>query len=369
MPIDTVKIIEVLDGQAGKTRDMVLQPDAIVGLNEVAPYPRNAYGELTVDPLKVHRTLTEASTGGLSTANFPDLLRMGVQFDVFSGYTETPSVYEQVVRMLRSTKHQEEYANDEGIGLAPVVSEGEAYPVVSPTLGGGTTIRNDKRGFIIEVTEEVQKFDQWGKVRDTSVNIGRALKMTRNQQVANVLTTTTNYNVLNLNDAGQNNTQTLTFSPTALSNAVAWMMTQKDRKSGQYLGVSPNCLVVGPLMERFVRMLLNSPTLMRVGQGANTASDVYGGGQNNPFFGLISQIIVWPLFGASYQWALLDTARAIYFQEVEGPQVFIEAANMSSESWLNRDVIRYKARDWYGVGMRDDRFAFYSDSTTAPLVN
>lgn len=362
--INVTKLLEVLDVQAGKFRETVVQTARPANLTEAVPYPRGKYGELTVNPERVDRALTEAAMGGMATSNFPDLLRLGVQFDVFSGYNETPSVYERLVKMVPSNKHQEEYADDEGLGLAPVVSEGEDYPRVSPSIGGGTIIKNHKRGFIIEVTEELMRFDQLGKVRDTANAMGRALRMTRNQEVLNVLTTTTNYAVKNLNDQAASNTQTLTFTPTNLNTALALMMTQKDRKSGQYLGVMPSVLVVGPLLERFAKMLISSPELMR--QGGPTTSEVYGAGSNNPFFGVVSQVIVSPMFGASYQWALLDPFRAIYFQEVEGPRVEVEGTMMSSESWLGRDVIRYKCRDWYGVGMRDDRYAFYSDSTTAP---
>lgn len=369
MPINVTKILEVLDVQGGRVRERQIEhprDESAVNLSEVAPYPRDRYGRPTIDPEKVDRKLTEAATGGLSTANFPDLLRYGVQFDVFSGFNEKPTVYQEIARVKPSSEHQEEYADDEGIGLPEIVAEGENYPKVTVSIGGGTTIPNYKRGMVIEVTEEIQKFDKWGKVRETSSNVGRAFRMGREQSVMNVLTTTGNYNVKNLNDQAGNNTQTLTFSPVNLNLALALMMTQKDRKSGQYLGVNPDTLVVGPLLERFARMLINSPDLMRV--GGNTTNDVYGGGSNNPFFGVVSKIIVSPLFGASYQWALLEKGRAIYFQEVEGINVQIEAANMASESWIQRDVIRYKGRDWYGCGMRDDRFAFYSDSTTAPLA-
>lgn len=370
----SAKLIEVLDVQAGKSKTTELYQEnsdrvEVKGqsLIEAAPYPLDLYGKTTIDPVKVSRELTEASMGELSTSNFPDLLRVGVRFDVFGGFNETPSVYDQIAKTVPSNDFQEEYADDSGLGLPPIVLEGQDYPTVSPSLGGGKIIRNFKRGFLIEVTEEIQKFDKWGKVRDLSNQVGRAHRVGRDQSVFDVLTTTTNYNVLNLNDQGGNNTQTLTFSPINLNLALALMMTQKDRVSGQYLGVSPGVLVVTPLLERFARMLISSPDLMRV--GGNTTNDVYGGGTNNPFFGSVSKIIVSPRFGASYQWALLDTSRAIYFQNVEGLSVLTESGNMTSETWIKRDTVRIKSRDWYGVGMRDDRFAFYSDSTTAPIVS
>lgn len=366
MDINTTRVIDILDGR-GNTRTTDIKESAPLAITEdKLPYPRDLYGNITIDPLKVSRELSEAA-GEFSTANFPDLLRMGVTFDVFSGFNETPSVYGQLVRSIPSNKQQEEYADDNGLGLPPIVNEGQDYPIVSPSIGGGKIIKNYKRGYVIEVTEEVQKFDMWGKVRDTANQMGRALRRGRDAAVMDVLTTTTNYNVLNLNDQGGNNYQTLGFSPINLNTALALMTTQKDRVSSDYLGVSPNVLVCGPLLENFVRMLITSPELRRV--GGNTTNDVYGGGTSNPFFGTITQIVVSPRFGASYQWALLDTSRAVYFQEVEGVSVQLEAGNMTSDSWIRRDVVRYKARDWYGVGMRDDRYAFYSDSTSAPVAS
>lgn len=371
---NATKLIEVLDVQAGKVKETTIYQEDNNGRVEIAgqslmeagPYPLDFYGKPTIDPQKVSVPLTEAALGALQTNNFPDLLRMGVRFDVFGGYNETATVYDSIVKMIPSSKHQEEYQDDAGLGTPPIVLEGQDYPTVAVSIGGGKIIANYKRGFLIEVSEEIQRFDMSGKVRDLSNQIGRAMRVGRDQSVMDVLTTTANYNVLNLNDQAANNTQTLTFSPINLNLALALMTTQKDRISGQYLGVTPQVLVIGPLLERFARTLVYSPEMMRA--GGNTTNDVYGQGTNNPFFGVVNKIIVSPRFNASYQWALVDPYRAIYFQEVEGLTVQTEAGNMTSDSWIKRDVIRYKARDWYGVGMRDDRYAFYSNSTTAPIV-
>lgn len=370
MTIQTTKLIEVLDAQAARVKVTELHQDDETPANlfeDRAPYPRGAYGEMTCDVQKFNRALTEAAVGEISVANFPDLLRMGVQFDALTGFNETPTVYEQLVRVKPSRKQQEEYQDDEGIGLLPVVPEGQPFPEAAVSLGDGTIIRNHKRGMIIPVTMEAQIFDELGKVRETADLLGRAARMTREQAVMNVFTTTTNYNSKNNNALSENNQQDLDFTPTNLNLALAAMMTQRDRTSGQFLGVQPRILLIGPLLERFARMLIGSPELMRV--GGNTTNDVYGGGTNNPFFGVVSKIIVSPSFSASYDWLLLDPSRAVYFQQVQGITVETEAQNMSSESWLTRQVMRYRVWDYFGVGMRDDRFAFFSNNTTAPAAS
>lgn len=361
------KFLEVANGEIVRETKVDYNDSAPLTEAVKPPYPRGRYNEMTVDPLKVDMNLTEAAVGQLSVSNFPDLLRLGVQFDAFTGFNETVTVWDRIARTMPSDQMQEEYADDEGIGLPPIVLENQDYPEIAVSTGGGKIIPNYKRGFVIHVSEEIMRFDKWGKVRETSANIGRAFPYGRDQSVLNILTTTTNYNVLNNNDQAGNNYQTLTFTPTNLNTALALMMTQKDRKSGQYIGVMPTTLVVGPLLERFARMLISSPDLNR--QGGPTTSEVYGGGTNNPFFGVLTEVIVSPMFGASYQWALLDKRKAIYLQQVEPFSVYTEAGNMTSESWIKRDSIRYKARDWYGAGMRDDRFAFYSDSTSAPAAS
>lgn len=369
MTIQTTKVIEILEGRGNLRTTEYHQNDQMSSLDFSAnhnPYPRDRYGRPTIDPLMVDAKFTEAATGEASTANFPDLLRLGIQYDLLSGFNATPTVYDRIVRMRPSNKQQEEYQDDSGIGLPPVVLEGQPYPESTISVGGGKIIKNFKRGMIIPVTEELQRFDQTGKVRETAELLGRAHALGREQSVMNVITNTSNYNVLNNNDQAGNNQQTLTFSPVNVNTAIALMMTQKDLQSGQYLGVMPTTLVIGPLLERFARALFNSTEINR--QGGPTTAEVYGQGTNNPFFGLLTQIVVSPMFGASYQWCILDPSRAVYFQEVEGLSVQVEGATMGSESWLRRDVIRYKSRDWYGVDMRDDRFAFYSPSTAAPAA-
>lgn len=367
--VNSTLLLEVLDPQTGRVKETRIDHDVpnMSRLEEAAPYPRDRYGNMTIDPQRADKRLTEAATGYASTHNFPDLLRFGVQFDLFSGYTERPTVYNQIARVVSSNKQKEEYGFDVGLGMPPVVAEGAPYPMAALSLGGGLIINNGKRGYLIPVTEELMRFDQIGKVRDIANNMGRAARMGREQAVMDVLTTTANYNQKNLNDQGANNYQTLTFSPTNLNAALALMMTQKDRTSGQNLGVMPDTLVVGPLLANFAQQLIYSPELRRV--GGNSTNDVYGGGTNNPFYGAVTRVIVSPMFGASYQWALLDSNRAIRFQEVEPLGIWVEDGNRFSESWFVRDVIRYKVRDWYGVGMVDDRFAFYSDSTTPPVVS
>lgn len=368
MTINTSKVLDILDVQSQDIRETVINHDAPrVELAEaLLPYPRDARGHITVSP---ELALTEAPQGQLSTSNFPDALRMGIQTDLFASYSEMAVTYPQFARVVSSNKQQEEYLKDSPIGLLPIVDEGQPYPAGTTAFDSGVTIKNHKRGFLIEVTEEMQMFDQVGKVREISELLGRAARLTEEQDVMNVLTTTTNYtrnSTTGDNDGGAN-TQTLTFSPESLITAFNILRTMKDRKTGVYLNVMPDTLIVSPQLEWGVRQLLNSTQVN--GMGDKDATVVYGQGTNNPFFSVVRRVIVSPQFGSGFEWALMESNRAIVFQRVLPLQVLQEGMNAASTSYIERDVIRYRVRNFYGVGMRDDRFAFFSNSSTKPTIN
>lgn len=371
MSVDKATVITVLSGEYGKFQEKELRPARTEITEAMLPYPRNRRGEITVN----HEEVDLRESGAeLSTANFPDALRVGLQTDLFTSYAETPVTYPMFVRQISSSKQQEEYLFDSAVGLPPIVSEGENYPEVATDFDSGLIIRNFKRGYIMSVTEEMQKFDQVGKVREMPELMGRAHRRGEEQAVMDVITTTANYT--HDNSKGDNdesatgsgaNQQTLTFSASGLITAFNILRTMKDRKSGVYLGVMPTTLICAPKLAWFVKALIQSPTVIR--QGGNTTNEIYGGGTNNAFFDIVTQIIVSPEFGSNYEWALMEPKRAVTFQRVEPITLLTEGMNSGTEGYFTRDVIRYRVRNWYGVGMRDDRFAFFSNSTTAPTIS
>ena len=323
------------------------------------PYPRNARGRITVNPDLA--ALTESAGAG-TTPNFPDLLRQGLTLDVFSGYNEMPATYPLYVRETTSNKQQEEYLRDSGIGQLPVVAEGQPYPRGAISLDGGTVIKNYKRGLILPVSEEMRRFDQLGKVRDIANTLGRAARATREQQVMDVLTTTGNYtrnSTTGDNNIGANQAST-TFGPAGLVTAFGVLTTMKDRKTGQFLSVMPDTLIVTPSLWWFARTLLTSPDNNR--QGGPTTAEVYGGGTINPFYQAVRQIIVSPMISSSYGWVLMESKRAVVMQVVDGLQVLPPEYDYGDDTW------DYRVRDWYGVGMKDDRFAYLSTATAAPAA-
>lgn len=371
MTIDTTRLYRVLDAQSAHiVEESPAQPK--VKLDEaLIPYPRNRRGRITVNPEEV--AISE-SVADLATYNFPDALRQGLMFDAFSTYNETPVTYNQWARVVQSDKQQEEYLRDSAIGLVPQVAEGQPYPKAATSFEGGVTIVNGKRGMKLEVTREMMMFDQVGKVRDLNEMLARSLRRTEEQDAMNVLTTTANYT--RTNTAGDNdesatgsgaNQQTLTFSAVGLIAAFNILRTMKDRKTKIYLNVVPDTLVVAPKLWWFVQQLIGSPDAWRV--GGNTTNEIYGNGGKNSFFNVVNTIIVSPEFGNNYEWALMERQRGVYFQRVLPLELLTESATQATTRWMDYDTIAYRVGSFYGVGMKDDRYNFFSNSTTAPTVS
>lgn len=314
-------------------------------------------------------SLKEAAT----MAGFPALLRTGMQAILFDTYNETPSTFRGFVKTVTSNNESETWVEGNQLGLLPEVAELNPYPEVDANLDRALRIVNTKRGMIFGVSEEMWKFDKLNMIRQYPENLGRAARLTQEQAAYSVLRTTGNY-VRNSttadNDIGAN-TATATFGAATLNTAIATLATMRDRKSGTPLNVNPNTLIVPPRLSIAARQLVLSPILVRA--SANNAAEVYGTGQTNGFNNVVDTVIVSPFMGGGslqYDWALMERGKAIVYQEVEPLQMLtagMDASNLT-EQYFVYDKIRYRVRIWFGCGMLNDRFAYYSDSNTAPTI-
>jgi hypothetical protein len=366
--MDTSRIINIVS-QGKYTESATVEK---VQIDEArTPYPRDRKGRITVNRENTdgQRMGLMETPGELSTANFPDALRMGITFDAFVGYRETPVTYPAWARVVDSNKQQEEYLKDSPIGILPVVAEGESYKAVVTNFDSGLIIRNNKYGMVINVTEEMRRFDQIGKVRELAELLGRSARRTEEQRAMDAITDSTLYTLNSTtgdNDEGANTAST-TFSPEGLILAFNTLRTMKDRKTGMYLGVLPDTLIVTPKLWWAAQQLIMSPTLW--GQGDADATVVYGQGTNNSFFNVVRQIIVSPEFGSSFGWCLMEAKRAVTFQRVDPVQILVGSSDQTSAAYMDHDGIPYRVRNWFGVGLRDQRYAFLSTSSTKPTIN
>ncbi len=310
----------------------------------------------------------------VTTAQMSVLLQDGLRAILFNSFAGLATTWEEFVPREPSDKEMETWLELGRLGTLQIVGEGEEYRQARPDMLPPRTVRNFKYGDILSITEEMMRFDRTGLIRQLADDQGRRAAQTIEEEVYGVALTGSNYTKTSADNDVGNNTATTTFGPAGLITALTTLESMKDPISGRYIGVKPDTLIVSPSLQFAARQLLNSPNLQQVAGGSADASirDVYGGGTVNPFRGTIDRIIVSPEVrrqGGEWQWILCERNRAMVYQEVDPLQLLNRnQANALNDAYFMRDVFDYRVRIWFGVGFKDDRFAFLSTSSTAPIM-
>lgn len=351
-----------IDPVAGTMQERTINHDPIAALQE-AVYRAGADKGLTSKLLEAF----------VNTPDAASMLRDGIKYLAFTAFANQPRSFDLFSTLFPSSRPQEEYLRDAGMGTLPKVVSGENAPLLLSGFDGGVTVKNERYAGMVEVTQDDIRFDRLGKLRQIAPELGRAARNTEEAAVYAVITTTTNFtrnSTTGDNDIGAN-TSALTFSGLGLEQAYTTITTAKDRKSGSYLGLLPDTIICGPRMAFAIRQLLFADSIMRA--SANNAAEVRGTGTTPIYRGLITNMIVSPWFATTtsgYQWALVDSKRTGFvFQEVEPFNILQEGMDASSEAYLVRNSTRFLAQGYFGVGMVDDRPWFYSSSTTAATIS
>lgn len=351
--MDKSKIIDILDPQKGELKETIV---------EAKPAPQH---DLLLEANGRAMTLREAAE--ITTSDFPQLLRTGLRPILFSEYAAFPGTHMAWIGEERSDQEYETGIEANRLGKAPIVDENESYPEVTFKLDRSVQIHNQKRGFILPITWEMVRYDRTGMIRQAISDIAGALAYTEESDAYDVLGTSGNYtrnSTTGDNDIGANTAAT-TFSASGVNTAFNTLRTMKDRDSGRYLGIMPDTIVTGVGNEMAAKQLLLSPQLS--GMGETDAVLTYGTGTSNPFRGMVNQIIVSPFLG-QYEWVLMQRGKAIKKFVVEDLELLEESQNANSSAYFERKAIRYRADKVYGIGMWNDRFAYFSTSSTAPTV-
>lgn len=352
--MDKTKIINILDPQSGRLEETVIE--------HRAPEQSDLLLEANGRSVSLH----EAAE--ITTAMFPQLLRTGLKPILFSEYSAYPNTHEQWIGTEASDQEFVTGIEADNLGKAPVVAENQPYPEVTFRLNRSVQIHNQKRGFILPVTWEMVKYDKVGMIRQAIGDIASAMAYTEESDAYDCLRTAGNYTrtvAAGDNDIA-NNTAATTFSGLGLTTAFAVLRTMKDQASGRYLGVAPDTLIVGTEVEFAAKQLLTSSTMQ--GSGNADATVLHGNGATNPFVGLVNQIIVTPML-TKYEWVLLQRGKAVKKFVVQDLELLEESQGANSTAYFERKAIRYRVDKVYGIGMWNDRFAYYSSSTTAPTID
>lgn len=365
MNLDVSKVIKVLDPQSGKIEETSKAPRRLDAQDAGQLF--EAYIARRMGSAR-RFTLLEIEEA-VGTSEFPTLLRDGIRPILFDSYNMMPQTYQGWTFDFQSDKPQENWLEGSTLGYPPIVGEGDSYPEDDLALDRTVSVTNQKRGSILTITREMVMFDRVNQIQQMIADKGRALAAGHEQAAYDVLTTSGNYvrnSTTNDNNYGANTASTQ-FGPLGLVTAFNVLRTMKHRLSGRFLGIMPDTLIIPPDLEWAAKQLLFSDTLFRVGSAAATA-DVYGTGMDNVFRGSIRNLIVSPFMNTG-NWVLCEAKKFIVNQIVWGPELYQTTNAPEAPAFMERDSYRYRASEFYGLGMVNDRFAYLSTSSSAPIVN
>jgi len=366
-PSRVIKLAYNTEGHVTEMRETQIDHTA---LREVdMPYaPFESLREVKANGHTYRIPLLEAMLTNPDAAN---ILRQDIRMVAFTAFNQMPRSFAPFTDFVNSNNPEESYLRDAAIGVLRKAPSGTPAPRVQTGFEGDANIVNNLYRAIVEILGDWIRFDKIGKIRQVSQEMGLAGRFTEEAVGYQYITNTANYtrnSTTNDNDVGAN-TQTLTFSADGLRTGLDIIGTAKDRKSGAYLGYMADTLIIGPRLVVPALQLLRSGELQRT-HGSATVEAI-GTGTRNPFFGMVSNIIVTPWFDTTYGWALTDSRRGAFkFQTVENFNVFQQTQNINnSEAWLHLDMLEYLIRGDFGCGFVDDRAWFYSNPTTDATVS
>jgi hypothetical protein len=319
------------------------------------------------------REATSASAMG-------QLLRAGVSTFMFDAYQAVPTVYQDLVTSVSSTKAEELYAPLYNSELPLEMLPSDPFPD-SRILGIDVHVRNRKFGRMITFERELFDDDQTGQIAQRAGNLG---EMMRYVEELNVLSA-----IINAKDPitgasaysttiGNQPASPGQLSQPGLEAADIALQNMLD-PLGNFLLVMPDTVLVSPADKFNVLKLLNSTLQPSVpgssGQNAGTASS---GGTGwtmtvNPLQGEYAPKISRFLPGATSTQGgpgltgpgldgshgavfLLQAGKATVFQDRDALEIMQEAPTGGTA--FEVDQYRYRVRRRFNVAVLDGRFSY-----------
>ena len=312
---------------------------------------------------------------------FGQLLRAGVNNMMFDAYQTVPTIYQDLVRVVSSTKYEELYAPLYNSELPVEVLPSEPFDD-SRILGLDVHVRNRKFGRMLAFERELVDDDQTAQIVQRAANLGEMMRYVEELQVMiaidgaiNPLDGTAGYSYAlgtALQTPGQVSQPNLETADIQLQNMVDPL--------GNFLLVTPDTILVSPADKFTVLKLLNStlqPSVPGTAGGALGQAGGALGGQTgwtmtvNPLQGEYSAKVSRFVRGASSAQGgpglkgpgldgshgaayLLQSKKSIVFQDRDALEVIQE--NPMSGAAFSYDQYRYRVRRRFAARVIDTRF-------------
>lgn len=318
------------------------------------------------------------------SSTFPQLLRAGVLNVAAKGYQMTETTFEQIAKVVPSTKDTELYAPSHGVGFPNIVPQGQLYPEVgAATLN--ESLQNNKYGTVYAVSKELVNDDQTGQIQEGASLLGGYLKILTEVLVYGKIASVANMQYADYHipisetkpsnepnwpwtlasapfqGGGWNKPASFAAPSIATFNAANVQLMSQKNLQGLKMGIVPDLIVHGPQIAFTVATLLNSEFYP---VGAAAAGVAGGAFSKSPIKGLYSPVCSPFVFksdgtvnGDSTAWYVTDSKKASFVVQLR-EAVMVEQENPTSGASFERDIYRFKGSMRGNADFIDPRFWF-----------
>jgi len=314
----------------------------------------------------------------VNSSQFPIITGELISRKVLEGYNDYPKIADRLVTKFTSKLKVDTVPGVYLKGDLEDIQEGEPYPHSADMAEKYVTIAGNKRGEILDITEEAVRFDQTGLVMLRAAEFGRRHARDREKAVLLTIQDAT-YNGVNYYAwypsgtrlalyYASNRTSTYVAGGTVYANQItdalqdytdidaadALFALMKD-ENGDPIDVGENMiLLTSRSLKQTGRRLVSEEFL------PNNSGSSVGFHQKNPYYGTTHLYSPWIDAVSSNDWYYGDFKRQFLEKVVFPLQVLTRKDKTNQDNWERDIVASYKVRRFSQVGARDHRFVVKS---------
>lgn len=332
---------------ANGRRDMEPEDFSIKAMHEAWVRERNNVPSASGHTLK----LTEA----VDSTAFAKATGALINEKVIDGYDRPEAIGDRMVTIVPSSLKEETIVGMNALNMPEEVLEGNFYPD-SSFAEKYVTVKNNKYGRILSITEETIMFDQTGQILTRAYTLGENARLYREKLIVEAVTEITSNiykpsgSATTLYASGNSNLVTSNaFGTAGLKSAENNLMERTDENSNPIGVPKPWILLVPSELVHDAQIMFKSE---KDPDKAEDAANIFGG-EYQP---LTSQYLT-----SATDWWLGNFARQFVWTQVYPLQVLSQAAGHDAD--FERDIrYRHKVRFYGGCGAVDYQYVVESNA-------
>lgn len=299
----------------------------------------------------VEKSLSEAAVNSTHFNNITGVLLGNL---IIEAYEMQSGLADMLVDTYKSKFRDERIPGFGSVDIMDTVNEGDAYPSKGFFDKYVTTGTAEKRGGLIDITEETITYDQTGQIANRAKMIGERIAQDREEKILSAVTgVTTCYYPSGTGTALYGGTPYLKASNalvdwTSIEAAITDGLAAMTDETGKSIIVKPTAILVPTALDFTARRIINATQILTknptTGTAGTTAQARETWGPNPvPNLQILSSPLVAEVSSSTTTWWIGDFKRQFKWKEVWPIQVFSRQAN--SDTQYERDLVAgYKVR-------------------------